>query len=66
VCHSALASSMPAQEHAGHTATESCESLGGRFAGRCLWDHNTDAFAEDSYRNDSLFCVASAYGVYLY
>mmetsp|Transcript_37533 Transcript_37533/g.112132 ORF Transcript_37533/g.112132 Transcript_37533/m.112132 type:complete len:151 (+) Transcript_37533:106-558(+) len=37
-----------------------------RFAGRCLWDHNTDAFAEDSYRNDSLFCVASAYGVYLY
>mmetsp|Transcript_14299 Transcript_14299/g.43956 ORF Transcript_14299/g.43956 Transcript_14299/m.43956 type:complete len:124 (+) Transcript_14299:110-481(+) len=37
-----------------------------RYGGRCLWDQSTDAFAEDTYRNDSLFCVASAYGVYLY
>jgi hypothetical protein len=37
-----------------------------RYGGRCLWDPNTDAYAEDAYRNDSLFCVASAYGVYLY
>mmetsp|Transcript_26870 Transcript_26870/g.86805 ORF Transcript_26870/g.86805 Transcript_26870/m.86805 type:complete len:124 (-) Transcript_26870:495-866(-) len=37
-----------------------------RYGGRCLWDPNTDAYAEDTYRNDSLFCVASAYGVYLY
>jgi len=33
---------------------------------RCFWDQDTDGYAEDSYRNDSLFCVAAAFGIYLY
>ena len=39
---------------------------GVRMGCRCFWDPDTDAYAEDTYRNDSLFCVAAAFGVYLY
>ena len=27
---------------------------------------DTDNYAEESYRNDSLFCVAAVFGSYLY
>lgn len=39
---------------------------GVRMGCRCFWDPDTDNYAEDTYRNDSLFCVAAAFGVYLY
>merc|ERR1711892_1411926 len=39
---------------------------GVRMGCRCFWDPDTDAYAEDTYRNDSLFCVAAAFGSYLY
>mmetsp|Transcript_29451 Transcript_29451/g.54048 ORF Transcript_29451/g.54048 Transcript_29451/m.54048 type:complete len:120 (-) Transcript_29451:494-853(-) len=37
-----------------------------RLASRCFWDQNTDNYAHDIYSNESLFCVAMAYGIYLY
>ena len=39
---------------------------GVRMGCRCFWDPDADSYAEDTYRNDSLFCVAAAFGVYLY
>ncbi|XP_065055804.1 dynein light chain Tctex-type protein 2B-like [Rhopilema esculentum] len=39
---------------------------GVKFAARCLWDSDTDNFAQDIYTNESLFCVAVAYGVFYY
>uniref|UniRef100_A0A7S3ASZ1 Tctex1 domain-containing protein 2 n=1 Tax=Haptolina ericina TaxID=156174 RepID=A0A7S3ASZ1_9EUKA len=39
---------------------------GVRMGCRCFWDADTDNYAEDTYRNDSLFCVAAAFGAFLY
>jgi len=33
---------------------------------RCFWDSDTDNYAQDIFMNDSLFCVAAAYGVFKY
>mmetsp|Transcript_31667 Transcript_31667/g.53216 ORF Transcript_31667/g.53216 Transcript_31667/m.53216 type:complete len:122 (+) Transcript_31667:242-607(+) len=33
---------------------------------RCFWDPNTDNYATAEFSNESIFCVAAAYGVYLY
>mmetsp|Transcript_106400 Transcript_106400/g.185050 ORF Transcript_106400/g.185050 Transcript_106400/m.185050 type:complete len:125 (-) Transcript_106400:192-566(-) len=39
---------------------------GVRMGSRCFWDADTDNYASETYSNESLFCVATAYGVYLY
>uniref|UniRef100_A0A061RGY2 Tctex1 domain-containing protein 2 n=1 Tax=Tetraselmis sp. GSL018 TaxID=582737 RepID=A0A061RGY2_9CHLO len=39
---------------------------GTRMGCRCFWDNNTDSCAHEVFHNESLFCVAAAYGVYLY
>ena len=39
---------------------------GVRMGCRCFWDQDTDNYAYENFINDSLFCVASAYAVYLY
>ena len=33
---------------------------------RCFWDVNTDSYAQESFENKSIFCVAAAFGIYLY
>jgi len=33
---------------------------------RCFWDKNTDNYAKHEFTNESLFCIAAAFGVYLY
>ncbi|XP_013402480.1 tctex1 domain-containing protein 2-like isoform X1 [Lingula anatina] len=33
---------------------------------RCLWDSDTDNYAQDIFMNDSLFCVAAVFGVFYY
>merc|ERR1711924_105396 len=33
---------------------------------RSFWDTETDNYAEYTYQNDTLICVASAFGVYYY
>ncbi|KAJ0409102.1 hypothetical protein P43SY_002236 [Pythium insidiosum] len=39
---------------------------GVRMGCRCFWDPETDCYASETYSNDGLFCVATAYSVYLY
>ncbi|CAM9291382.1 unnamed protein product, partial [Pylaiella littoralis] len=38
---------------------------GVRMGSRCFWDSETDNVASETYVNDSIFCVATAYAVYL-
>lgn len=33
---------------------------------RCFWDFETDAVAYEQFVNDNLFCLVTAYGIYLY
>ncbi len=42
------------------------KGAGVQIGSRCLWDPNTDHMAEANFTNDSLFCCAIVYGVYLY
>nr|CCA14559.1 hypothetical protein TRIADDRAFT_18983 [Albugo laibachii Nc14] len=39
---------------------------GVRMGCRCLWDAGIDCYASETFVNDSFFCVAVAYAVYLY
>jgi hypothetical protein len=39
---------------------------GVRMGCRCMWDTETDHQASATLINDSLFCVATAYAIYLY
>lgn len=39
---------------------------GVRLGCRCFWDEKTDNYAHEVFSNESIFCVAAAYGVYLY
>ncbi|KAM6963281.1 dynein light chain Tctex-type protein 2B [Aplochiton taeniatus] len=39
---------------------------GVKMAARCFWDADTDSYAQDVFMNDSLFCVAAAFGSYYY
>ena len=42
------------------------KGAGVNMCGRCFWDSDTDNLAESIYMNETLFCVAAAYGVYYY
>ena len=37
-----------------------------RVGSRCFWDSNTDNQASETYTNDHIFCVATAFAIYLY
>ncbi|XP_069473588.1 dynein light chain Tctex-type protein 2B [Ambystoma mexicanum] len=39
---------------------------GVKMAARCFWDADTDSYAQDVFMNDSLFCVAAAFGCFFY
>ncbi|XP_060096917.1 dynein light chain Tctex-type protein 2B [Heteronotia binoei] len=39
---------------------------GVNMAARCFWDADTDNYAQDVFMNDSLFCVAAAFGCFYY
>ena len=39
---------------------------GVRMGTRCFWDSNTDNQASETFINDQLYCVATAFAVYLY
>mmetsp|Transcript_80549 Transcript_80549/g.195261 ORF Transcript_80549/g.195261 Transcript_80549/m.195261 type:complete len:128 (+) Transcript_80549:70-453(+) len=39
---------------------------GVRMGCRCFWDNDTDNYASETFVNDDIFCVASAFAVYLY
>ena len=42
------------------------KGAGVRVGTRCLWDPNTDNLAQATYINDTLYCCAVVFGVYLY
>ncbi|KPJ06649.1 Tctex1 domain-containing protein 2 [Papilio machaon] len=33
---------------------------------RCIWDPETDAYVDDLFRNDTMFCYTIVYGLYMY
>ncbi|XP_075988503.1 dynein light chain Tctex-type protein 2B-like [Anticarsia gemmatalis] len=33
---------------------------------RCIWDPETDDYVGDLYKNDTIFCYTTVYGVYMY
>uniref|UniRef100_A0A3B5LK50 Tctex1 domain containing 1 n=1 Tax=Xiphophorus couchianus TaxID=32473 RepID=A0A3B5LK50_9TELE len=35
-----------------------------QISSRCLWDPNFDTFVSHSFKNTSLFCSATVYGIY--
>ncbi|XP_049886536.1 dynein light chain Tctex-type protein 2B-like [Pectinophora gossypiella] len=37
-----------------------------KCAQRCIWDPETDDYADNLYRNSSIFCYTICYGVYMY
>ncbi|CAB1424467.1 unnamed protein product [Pleuronectes platessa] len=39
---------------------------GVKMSSRCLWDADSDNYAEDVYLNDSLFCLVAVFGSYHY
>ncbi|KAM8745635.1 dynein light chain Tctex-type protein 2B [Acanthopagrus schlegelii] len=39
---------------------------GVKMSSRCLWDADTDNYAEDVFMNDSLICVVAVFGSYYY
>ncbi|KAL2090130.1 hypothetical protein ACEWY4_014818 [Coilia grayii] len=39
---------------------------GVKMAARCFWDADTDSYVQDIFMNESLFCVAVAFGSYYY
>eukprot|EP00388_Colpodella_angusta_P010804 GDKJ01027958.1.p1 GENE.GDKJ01027958.1~~GDKJ01027958.1.p1 ORF type:complete len:124 (-),score=6.95 GDKJ01027958.1:73-444(-) len=39
---------------------------GVRMGTRCFWDGRLDAYATETYSNESLFCIATAYAIYHY
>eukprot|EP00922_Rhytidocystis_sp_ex-Travisia-forbesii_P035904 GHVS01053287.1.p1 GENE.GHVS01053287.1~~GHVS01053287.1.p1 ORF type:complete len:118 (+),score=22.29 GHVS01053287.1:409-762(+) len=52
-----LAVQVIISEHRGQGARVGC---------RTFWDTTTDVLAFETYKNESLFCVAIASGIYLY
>ncbi|XP_061832394.1 dynein light chain Tctex-type protein 2B [Nerophis lumbriciformis] len=39
---------------------------GVKMSSRCLWDADTDNYAEYVFMNDSLFCAVAVFGSYFY
>ncbi|XP_066583843.1 dynein light chain Tctex-type protein 2B-like [Prorops nasuta] len=39
---------------------------GVKIGARCIWDAEADTNISDSFLNDTIFCVATVYAVYLY
>ncbi|KAI8475957.1 MAG: inner arm dynein light chain [Monoraphidium minutum] len=39
---------------------------GCRVAARCFWDQQADGWAQETFSNESIFCVVVAFGCYLY
>eukprot|EP00842_Homolaphlyctis_polyrhiza_P000683 jgi/Hompol1/1615/HPOL_002727-RA len=57
---------LPRYKYIVHVSMGEMRGEGIRIGARCFWDADTDNIAQDAFMNDSLFCVAVAYGVYYY
>lgn len=39
---------------------------GAKYIGRCRWDSETDSHTSATYASQSLFCIVTVFGIYLY
>ncbi|KAI9137017.1 Tctex-1 family-domain-containing protein [Paraphysoderma sedebokerense] len=49
-----------------HVLIAEMRGEGARMGCRCFWDQDTDNIAQDIFMNDSIVCVAAAFGVFYY
>ncbi len=49
-----------------HVVLGESRGQGVRLSTRCFWDADTDAYVSESIKNDTLYAVATAYGIYQY
>ena len=57
---------LPRYKYMVHVTLGEQRTEGVHVGTRCLWDADTDNYASVTFTNDSIFCVATAYGVYQY
>jgi len=57
---------LPRYKYVVQVVVGEMKGEGVRMGCRCFWDADTDNSADESYRNDSLFCVAAVFATYLY
>jgi hypothetical protein len=49
-----------------HVIIGESRGQGVQISNRCMWDAETDAFVSEAVKNDTLYAVATAYGLYQY
>ena len=49
-----------------HVIIGETRGQGIQVSNRCFWEAETDAFVSESVKNDTLYAVATAYGLYQY
>ncbi|XP_011310097.1 tctex1 domain-containing protein 2 [Fopius arisanus] len=42
------------------------KGAGVKMGTRCIWDAEADSYAHESFKNDTMFCVACVYAVFYY
>lgn len=57
---------LPRYKYVVNVAIGEQRGEGIRIGCRCFWDADVDASAQETFINESLFCSAIAFGVYLY
>nr|XP_006825166.1 PREDICTED: tctex1 domain-containing protein 1-B-like [Saccoglossus kowalevskii] len=56
---------IPRHKIVAHVIVGSCQDQGLKLGSRCVWDEKTDNFASGSFKNGSIFCAATVYGIYV-
>ena len=49
-----------------HVVIGEIKGQGLQMSQRCFWDNETDNFVSENIKNETLFAVATAYGIYQY
>ena len=49
-----------------HVVVGESRGQGVQISNRCFWDPETDAFVSEAVKNDTLYVLATAYGIYQY
>lgn len=57
---------LPRYKYAVQVFIGEQKGQGVRVSNKCYWDYETDHCASETYNNDHIFCLATAYGVYVY
>lgn len=57
---------MPRYKHVIQVMLAEQTGSGCRYMARCRWDAETDSKVSEFYQSESLFCIVTVFGVYLY